>query len=287
MIQQDAWLVAQGGLNPEYQNPEDINFSDFLEEIADQECLPDYLSAGLAINDPLSRSPSPMPSPMPSPLPTIDHPEPSLWPNRYQIHNDAFAALSSSFFSIHDSLSPICLRYILMPLIILALTSRKDSAERSLCHSYFARYKEFMETNYPRDPPQSDPETREERSSSPCGGEELNIDIPWEKLDEFSELAEQRQRSSMGGAEGALTMGAPEWNWWDMLNHLKIDMTCKCFVRHRSLSNPIPAPTLAPSDSLLKLLAGLSSRPGSAGTKPFMIAPVEHLQQSSSQSPST
>ena len=60
---------------------------------------------------------------------------------------------------------------------------------------------------------------------SPQGGQYLDIDIPWEKLDAYS--AGVAQDSGTIQDEGQLTVGAPEWNWWDMLNHLKLDLICK------------------------------------------------------------
>lgn len=225
-----SWHPAREDTGAYFQSEEDINFGDFLEEIGDPESLPEYLSAGLAIHDPLSRSPSPLPSP----LPFTEPPASSPWPNRYEIHNDAFAALYNSFFTMHDTIDPICLRYVLLPLHILALTSRKDSPERALCLSYFAKWKEFFSTNYPPDTVQS-PQLRESSASpTPQGGEQLDLNLPWDRLDAYSDLVEQQRGGSPVQGPGGLTKCAPEWNWWDMLSHVKIDTVCMYITPTRS-----------------------------------------------------
>ncbi|KAF2729876.1 hypothetical protein EJ04DRAFT_58091 [Polyplosphaeria fusca] len=189
------------------------------EAFSEPDGLPEYLSAGLDINDPLSRSPSPLP------FLYLDPPASDIWDKRYEIHDEAFSALYSNLFSIHDNLPPVCLRYIVLPIIILALVSRPGSSERTLCLSYFGKFKDFMETNYPPDSPIDAPRSREQtQSPSPQGGENLEFDIPWDRLDAYSEVVERQKQESIHSDDGVLTKGAPEWNWWDMLRNSQLSM---------------------------------------------------------------
>ncbi|KAF2183869.1 hypothetical protein K469DRAFT_710248 [Zopfia rhizophila CBS 207.26] len=219
VTQSSSWFTPRDDVGVYYQGSEEIHHGDFLDET--EEALPEHLSAGLFLHDPLSRGPSPVPS--------IEPPNPSLWPNRYEIHNEAFSALSTSFFTLFDYMDPIYLRYIVLPLIILALVSRPGSAERALCFSYFDKFKQFMAT---KEPPKSTADSSYSRerttSPSPLAGEHLDFDIPWEKLDAFSEATEHGRRNDIGQGFDKLTAGAPEWNWWDMLNHLKLDFVWPC-----------------------------------------------------------
>lgn len=214
---------------------------DFFGETGETDNLPEHLSAGLSLDEALSRSSSPLPftnmpdhlstgfyprnpqsrspSPLPSPLPFINPPDSKLWENRYKLHDEAFSDLSSIFFGPHQFLDPSCLRYILMPLLILALVSRKNSPEREICFSYFAQFKEYMAKNYPSGGSPGLP--------SPQGGQALDFDISWDKLDAYSAKVEEERRGNTMLDEAELTKGAPEWNWWDMLKEIQIDVICK------------------------------------------------------------
>jgi hypothetical protein len=210
--QSTASSSSRGKGTLDVQGNEEFPFSDYLEERERPESLHDHLSAGLYLHNALSRSPSPMPSPVPG---TVLAPT-SFWQLRYQIHNEAFASLADSLFFIHDDVEPACLRFIIMPLLILALVSRRDSNERELCLSYFIKYKGFMAANYP-------PNT----APSPQGGEQLQLDIPWEELDAYSDEAQRLRRDGLAEEGPGLSRGAPEWNWWDALSHLKLNLVCK------------------------------------------------------------
>ncbi|KAF2651666.1 hypothetical protein K491DRAFT_681981 [Lophiostoma macrostomum CBS 122681] len=192
----------------DFQSIEEYPFNEYLEETESPESLHDHLSAGMYLHDALSRSPSPMPSPVPSSTmaPT------NFWQLRYQIHDEAFASLADSLFFIHDDLDPACIRHIILPLLILALVSRRDSNERELCLSYFRKYREHMAANYP-------PNT----ASSPQGGEQMTLDIPWERLDAYSAEMQRVRRGTLTEEGSGLSRGAPEWNWWDALNHLRLN----------------------------------------------------------------
>ena len=184
---------------------------DFMESV---ERTTDLLSAGSSVTGSRSRSPSPYYSAMPSPLPGVGASDPSLWSERYRIHDEAFAALSTNLLALHQDMDPELLRYILVPILILAFVTRDDSHERTLCQSYFTKYKAFMAENYPI-------------SQSAIGGERLELKVPWEELDGFSTISDQQRHNSFGVMEGSFTMGAAEWNWYDMVSHLRIETICK------------------------------------------------------------
>lgn len=153
---------------------------------------------------------------------------PSLWDKRYDIYNETFARLRETLTGIQHNVDPKCIRYILIPIIIMALLSRPNSPEREMCLSYFARHKQYMNENYPRGASDASMDDIASGKSSPQGGEELNIEIPWDKLDEFSARAEaDRRDSGVHYHIDGVTEGAPEWNWFDMLNHLQMTMICK------------------------------------------------------------
>lgn len=162
---------------------------------------------------------------MPSPAGSVTDAQvtgPTLWSNRYGIHDEAFSALSSSFSALYDELDPTCLRYIMTPLLIFALVSRKGSPERALCISYFKRFSDFMSTVYPPGGPTSS------GAPSPLGGDplQLEVEVPWDKLDAFNEKTQQERQDS-GSQQEVPTMGAPKWNWWDMLDYIKMEAVCK------------------------------------------------------------
>ena len=203
-------LAPREDLDAYYRGTGDFNFSDFVDESSDSENIQDYLTAGLHLTDPLSRSPSPLPSP----LLYTEPPSTNLWGRRYDIHDEAFATLTTAFTALHDILDPKSLRHILVPILIFALVSRPESAERALASSYMAKFRDFMAR--PPTPP------------SPIGGAKLELDIPWEKLDAYSELIVRERRDSVVSTDLPMAKSAPEWNWGDMLKQLDLDMACKC-----------------------------------------------------------
>ncbi|KAF2016362.1 hypothetical protein BU24DRAFT_409470 [Aaosphaeria arxii CBS 175.79] len=191
-------------LDSYFQFHENSPFTDVPEDASDPESLSDFLTVGPYFNEPWSRSPSPLPSP---------YLESDLWHERYELHNKAFFTLVQSLTALHDDVDLTFLRHILTPLIILALVSRPASTERELCFSYLAKHKQLTESN----PLHNLTNSR--------GREELNMDIPWDKLDAFSASAESgKEDSVMQGWSNGLTVGAPEWNWWDMLSDLKLEL---------------------------------------------------------------
>jgi hypothetical protein len=211
-------MFIRSATGASYQDSEGPSLAGSPDSLDD---LPDFLDTDAIFKDLLSE-----------PLPSVEHDvsTSNLWPSRYEIHNGAFSALFTSFFTMHDTLDPSCLRYLLVPLLILALVSQPNSPERALCLSYFAKYKEFMKTNYP-------PDTATLAGSSPLGGQQLDLDISWEKLDAFSEAATYLSGNVQSSTDGGLAQGAPEWNWYDMLDHLKLSFVCKSpFPFHRSFS---------------------------------------------------
>ncbi|KAF2267582.1 hypothetical protein CC78DRAFT_541535 [Lojkania enalia] len=203
-----AWFASRDELGGYYQTVENQGISSFIEDSESSEGLSDYLSSGLDLHDPLSRSPSPMPPSEP--------PASSLWSQRYKIHDDAFSALSSSLFALHDMLDPVCVRFIVLPLLMLGLVSRPNSPERALCFSFFAKYKENMAATHARQKARTPP--------CPQGGEELQFDIPWDRLDAYSQAIEQRHQAMLVGEGEGPSQGAPEWNWWDMLNNTQLNL---------------------------------------------------------------
>lgn len=237
----NAWFGSEDpGLS--YQGSEESKNHDFFGEMSGTDDLPDHLSAGLSLHETLSRSTSPFPftndperlspgyypgepssrspSPLASPQLLANTPESNVWENRYELHNQALSALSSAFLQLHANLDPKYFRFILKPLLILALVSRKGSLERNLCFAFFARFQEYMAANYP---PGGTAE-----SPSPQGGEAFDFEIAWDKLDAYSQKVEDEKRANAMLGENTLTKGAPEWNWWDMLKEVQIDMICKC-----------------------------------------------------------
>ncbi|KAF1964852.1 hypothetical protein BU23DRAFT_604551 [Bimuria novae-zelandiae CBS 107.79] len=140
-----------------------------------------------------------------------------LWDNRYDIHNKAFSELSTSFFALEGELHDGCIRYVLVPLFILALVSRPGSAERALCLSYFGRFKKGTVKGSVL--------THDGTHAicSPVGGHALDFDIPWDTLDEYSNQVERDKREGGVCADRSQCKNsAPEWNWWHMLKHLNL-----------------------------------------------------------------
>jgi hypothetical protein len=233
----NAWFRSDD-LGPSYRGSEEAKDYEFIGEVDDS---PEHLSVGLSLNEALSRSTSPFPftndpehlslgyhtgdpssrspSPLPSPQPFVGGSEPNLWERRYELHNEAFSALSATILQLHGNLGPQYFRFILMPLLILALVSRKGSIERNLCFTYFARFREHMAAEFPPG--------GMAKSPSPQGGEALDFEIAWDKLDAYSQKVEDDQRETVMLDGNALTKGAPEWNWWDMLREVQIDLVCE------------------------------------------------------------
>jgi hypothetical protein len=192
-----------------FQGTEEFGISEYADESTDADALPDpdYLTAGAYFNDPLSRSPSPLPSPMHYSEPPLSN----IWSTRYEIHDEAFVTLFTALATLHDDVDPVNLRYVLIPIMVLALVSRPYSKERGLCFSLLADFKRFMARSAP----------------GPLDVEFVNMDIPWEKLDAYSEAIEQMRRDSAGPEDVQMAQSAPEWNWWDMMKHIDLDMSCK------------------------------------------------------------
>lgn len=222
-----------------YQNIERFDISLFVDEPADTETIPDYLTAGTFMSDPLSRSPSPLPSPSYYSEP----PSSSIWNTRYDIHDEAFTTLVTALAALHDSVDAMGSRYVLMPVLILALVTRPQSKERALCLSFLAKFKSFMASASP----------------GPIGGEELVFDIPWEKLDAYSEATERERRDSVVSVETPMAQSASEWNWWDMLKHTDMNMSCKCSHSSEwSIGRNVACLDLTPQTTICAILEGKS-----------------------------
>lgn len=144
---------------------------------------------------------------MPSPRLPIESTSSNIWETRYGIHMEAFSTLASTLSALELHLGPTSLGLVLVPVIILGLVSRANSEERELCMWYISKFLE----------PMANP------SFGPTSGETLSFDIPWEKLDEYNEAIENHR-----GAEATMEGSAPEWNWWDMLKHIDLNLSCKC-----------------------------------------------------------
>jgi hypothetical protein len=148
----------------------------------------------------------------------------TFWNDRYGIHNQAFSELSAGLFALRGELHYGCIRYVLVPLFVLALVSRHGSAERDLCLSYLDDFKEQMGKGSVLTP------NGARAMTSPVGGEALDFDIPWGKLDAFSEAVErEKQTDSVFDRDPLCENSAPEWNWWCMLKHLDLQFACEYF----------------------------------------------------------
>jgi hypothetical protein len=146
----------------------------------------------------------------------------NLWRRRYELHDEAFSVLSASFFALQGKLQCACMRYVLVPLFVLALISHPSSAERALCLSYFEEFKEGMSKG------SNHTYSGARTLCSPVGGQILDFDIPWDKLDAYSETMKQKQRDyTMSGSSSRCRNSAPEWNWWYMLKELDLNFICE------------------------------------------------------------
>lgn len=159
--------------------------------------------------DPFSRTPSPLPSPRPAgDTITFDH-----WLRRYDIHNMATSELFNNLSTLATYEDPALLRYVLLPLMVLALVSRPDSSERALCLVLFERFQTFADHH--------------KAVPNPIGGSRLEFDIPWDRLDAYSAEMEQQRREDIVFLEPQLINCAPEWNWWLMLKRIDLKTVCK------------------------------------------------------------
>jgi hypothetical protein len=139
----------------------------------------------------------------------------SLFTKRYTLHNSAFNALASTLSGFSNTTSRESLRFVLIPVIVLALVSALSSPERDLCISLFSQFQAQFSTR---------PNT-----GSSSATFELTLEIPWTKLDAFSATAKGNLDPSALPLK-ELNYGAVEWNWGDMLRYLDLDLACKSKV---------------------------------------------------------
>ncbi|CAO2648291.1 Nn.00g075580.m01.CDS01 [Neocucurbitaria sp. VM-36] len=169
-----------------------------------------HLEPAHHLADSISRTPSPLFSSRSS----TDNISLDFWNRRYEIHNEAFSDLSSSLLTLAEDSNPEYLRYSLVPFMILALVSRSRSPERALCLGCFDRFKRYML--------EAAGSGLANGAPSPVGGHTLDFDVPWDKLDIYSEELETERRESTVFVENQLRGSAPEWNWWYMLKRLEL-----------------------------------------------------------------
>jgi hypothetical protein len=210
-------FTHQQELGAYFDSAEEFDMSELVGESSDTDPVPypDYLTAGPYFTDPLSRSPSPLPSPMHY----MEPPSSNIWSTRFSIHDEAFVTLFTALAALHNDLDSVNSRYILMPILILALITRPHSKERALCMSFLAKLS--GSTASP--------------TLHPADAEASAIPIPWEKLDAYSEAIEQLRQDRPISAETLMEPSAPEWNWWDMLKHIDMNMSCKCLISPRAV----------------------------------------------------
>lgn len=176
---------------------------------------PSHLSADFYVTEPISRTPSPMLSSRRS----TDNISLEFWNRRYELHNEAFMDLSSNIMAIAENLDPEYLRYSLMPILILALVSAPNSPERALSITCYEQFKKYMADTRNSDANSAVPQ--------PVGGSPLDFNIPWDRLDAYSEVVERERRESVVFVDTDLYGSAPEWNWWYMLKAVQLDVMCK------------------------------------------------------------
>ena len=129
----------------------------------------DRLSTGPYFTDPISRSPSPLYAALsPTQSITLDS-----WARRYEIHNEAFIALSNNLLALSEGFDPAYLRYIVTPLAVLGILSRPNSHERGLYLKIADRLKRHIS------------EVGLSEPTDPIGSAPLEFDLPWDKLDAF------------------------------------------------------------------------------------------------------
>jgi hypothetical protein len=159
--------------------------------------------------DPFARTPSPLRGSRSSTTSmTLD-----LWQRQHDIHDGAWSELSSSLFALSEHSDALYLRYAMLPIMIMGLTSRPGSRERLVCLDCIRRFKEASSTGgAPSDPTVSSP---------------LEFNIPWDRLDAYSAEFEREQSERAAFFELPLYASAPEWNWQDMLERLDMKILCK------------------------------------------------------------
>lgn len=152
-------------------------------------------------------------SPLPSPRPADETISFDHWTRRYEIHNQATSELFHNLSALATQAYADALRFVLLPLMVLALVSRPDSVERALCLGLFARFKTLS--------------NGQNTVPNPIGGSGLDFGIPWDRLDEYSGEMEQQRREDVVVLEPQLENSAPEWNWWSMLKRTNLQTVCK------------------------------------------------------------
>jgi hypothetical protein len=197
-------------------------FEEFLQDLDDKassydpgEHTPSYtdsehLSSETYMNDPFSRTPSPLPAlHLGDENIAFDH-----WHRRYEIHNNALTELVSSISALSTHENASYLRYVLIPLMILALVSRPGSMERALFLEQMERFQTSMAQENTASP-------------NPIGGSLPEIYIPWDQLDAYSLEMNQRQSEGIPFSFSKLYNTAPEWNWYYMLKHINLTSICE------------------------------------------------------------
>lgn len=179
------------------------------EEVVDSYFDLGRLSPEAHFTDSISQTPSPLPSPRPS-NETIefDH-----WSRRYQIHNEAISELCGNLTALVTYGHVSFLRHAILPLLVLSLVSRSRTFERTASIDLFVQFKRYMASMA--------------STPTPIGGPQMELNVPWGRLDAFSAEVEQQRFESMVYVEDELHNSAPEWNWRYMLQHTKIDTACK------------------------------------------------------------
>jgi hypothetical protein len=174
---------------------------------------PRHWSPEAHMSDSFSATPSPLLSPRPSNENiTFDH-----WKRRYDIHNDAVSELYDSLAFLHTLDDASFLRYVMLPMVVLALVSLPGSHERALYGMLLQRFKDSMSSL--------------RRDTNPIGGSSIDYDISWDALDGYSAEIKQQLRNSTGYVEPILKNAAPEWNWRHMLKRINLTSACKFLDR--------------------------------------------------------
>lgn len=172
-----------------------------IEDRLDKE-RPDHPMASRTTADPFFCPPSPTRAPQGTNTP----PSFELWDARFKLHTEASTILVSTLVALEPHLQAFSLRFALVPAIILGLVSRPNSIERKLCISYLSKFTGSMQHH----------------TATAVGETSMGYDIPWNKLDAFSDNLEKHE----GGKVATMPESAPEWNWWDMLKHIDLNLSC-------------------------------------------------------------
>jgi hypothetical protein len=166
-----------------------------------------------------------------------------FYTSRYALHNTAFNNLVSNLSLFPTGALACNIRFILIPIIILSLVTTPSSPERALCLFLFREFKGHFASpspgeGYQATSPDSVSSSSQKSSTGDQGlgtgnqmipesetgaemGTGLDVEIPWERLDKFSAEA-----AKLGKGKGELTCGTVEWNWWDMLREVELDLAC-------------------------------------------------------------